>query len=296
MTNDKPEILIIDDSAVNIQSLAQLLQKKYQLKVATSGERGLEIAIDNPRLDLILLDIDMPEMSGYEVCRRLKTKEATEAIPVIFISSQTSTDDEAQAFEIGAVDFISKPFHPTIIEARINTHITLKRHSDKLKSMAMRDQLTDLYNRHYLMDIAPKKMSKAKRHGVPMCMTVIDIDFFKHINDRYGHDYGDEVLRNIASILSQFCRKEDILARFGGEEFVMMMEYCSAQDCYDKCEQMRLAIENLKPMKIDVTASFGITELSDSDISFDSFFSRADSAVYNAKRDGRNCVKLYKNQ
>ncbi|MEE8057545.1 MAG: diguanylate cyclase [Pseudomonadales bacterium] len=290
MTIEKPQLLIVDDSPSNIQVLAQMLSDDYCIKVATDGARCLELAVADPSPDLILLDVDMPGMSGYEVCQQLKAQDKTSAIPVIFITGMVRTEDEVYGFELGAIDYITKPFHPVIVEARIKTHITIKRQSDELKRMAMRDQLTNLYNRHYLMDAASKKMARAKRHSFPLSMIVIDIDLFKNINDKYGHMVGDAVLRDIASLLDGSCRKEDFVARFGGEEFVFILDHCDLADCLNKAEVIRCAVETLNPQGIAVTVSLGVTVLQPDDTDFDCFFNRADAAVYAAKADGRNCV------
>lgn len=291
MIENKPVILIVDDSPANIQALAQLLADDYRIKVATNGLRCLELASEETGPDLILLDIDMPDMTGYEVCTKLKANVDTENIPVIFITGKNSAEDEVYGFELGAIDYITKPFHPIIVEARVKTHVTIKRQSDALERMALRDQLTDLYNRHYLMDIAPKKMTEAKRHRIPLSVVVIDIDHFKDVNDQHGHDFGDAVLISFANLLENYCRKEDVVARFGGEEFVLVVDHCELDACVDKMELLCRDVRGLKPEGITVTASFGVTTMKDQDNSFDQLFNRADKAVYRAKADGRNCVR-----
>jgi len=288
----RPTILIVDDSPANIQALAQLLAGDYQVKVAKDGLRCLELASADSEIDLILLDIEMPEMTGYEVCAKLKANSATENIPVIFITGKNAIEDEVYGFELGAIDYITKPFQPIIVEARVKTHVTIKRQSDTLERMALRDHLTDLYNRHYLMDIAPKKIANAQRHKNPLSLVVLDIDHFKNINDQYGHDFGDEVLIGFSRLLEEFCRKEDVVARFGGEEFVLIIDHCDAASCVAKMKRLCADIEKLKPNGITVTSSFGVTSLQEKDTGFDELFNRADSAVYTAKADGRNCVRL----
>lgn len=289
--DNKPVILIVDDSPANIQALAQLLAGDYQIKVATNGLRCLEIASEESGPDLILLDIDMPNMTGYDVCTKLKANVNTQNIPVIFITGKNRTEDEVYGFELGAIDYITKPFHPIIVEARVRTHVTIKRQSDALERMALCDHLTDLYNRHYLMDIAPRKIANARRHKIPLSVVVIDIDHFKDVNDQYGHDFGDIVLKGCANLLESYCRKEDVVARFGGEEFVILVDHCELDACVEKMELLCRDVRELKPNGIEVTASFGVTALKDGDNTFDQLFSRADEAMYRAKSDGRNCVR-----
>jgi diguanylate cyclase (GGDEF)-like protein len=291
LIDNKPVLLIVDDSPANIQALAQLLAGDYRIKVATNGLRCLELASEETGPDLILLDIDMPDMTGYEVCAKLKTSVNTENIPIIFITGKNKTEDEVYGFELGAIDYITKPFHPVVVEARVKTHVTLKRQNDALERMALRDNLTELYNRHYLMDIAPKKIAKAKRHRSPLSVVVVDIDHFKDVNDQYGHDFGDAVLTVFASLLENYCRKEDVVARFGGEEFVIIVDHCELDACVKKMELLCADVIALKPKGITVTASFGVTSLKDQDNTFEQLFNRADKAVYRAKIDGRNCVR-----
>ncbi len=284
----KPAILIVDDAASNLQLLAQLLKDNYRIKVANSAKKALELAQLNP--DLILLDVVMPDMDGYEVCRHLKNDEKTREIPVIFITGKSSSEDEARGLLLGAVDYITKPIHPPIVAARIKTHVTLKRQYKKIQDLAMRDQLTGLYNRHYLLDIAVSKMASVKRHDHPLSMIMLDIDHFKAINDQYGYIAGDVVLREVATILGDRCRSEDVAARMGGGEFVLLLDDCDISNCQNKAEQLRQEIEYLMPENITVTISFGLTEYHAETDGFESFFKRADKALYEAKENGRNQV------
>ncbi len=146
---DKPTVLIVDDVPINIQMLVVLLKENYQIKVATNGQRCLDMLKSNPLPDLILLDVQMPEMDGYEVCRRLQEQENARGIPVIFVTGKDQTEDEKFGLKLGAVDYIAKPFSPAIVEARVKTHITLKQQRDALQHLAMHDQLTGVYNRPY---------------------------------------------------------------------------------------------------------------------------------------------------
>jgi len=287
---EQPVILLVDDVAANIQLLANFLNDKYRIKVATNGRRCLQLVRDNPAPDLILLDIEMPEMDGYEVCRQLKQDPATSAIPIIFITAKDEDSEEELGLELGAVDYITKPLRPAIILARVNTQIILKQQRDQLEKMALYDQLTKLYNRHYLIESAPLKISKALRHQYPLCLVMLDIDYFKIINDNHGHDVGDKVLKSVAKVLNDNSRKEDICARLGGEEFLLLLDHCDLKSATHKAEYIRKTIEELVPQGIPVTASFGVTNLSGDKDDFDQIYKRADQAVYKAKNKGRNCV------
>lgn len=287
----KPLILIVDDAPSNIQLLAGLLNSSYQIKVATGGLRCLELAEAEPRPDLILLDIQMPDLDGYEVCQRLKASDVTASIPVIFITGKDQEEEEELGLSMGAVDYITKPFSPAIVEARIATHITLKKQSDELRTLAMRDQLTRLYNRHFLIDVAAKKISQAHRHKQPLCLIMVDIDYFKAVNDEHGHSVGDGVLRDVATLFMQQSRNEDVVARFGGEEFVFLLDACDMESGAKKAEVIRQSLEKSLVQGLPITASFGLAQLAEGE-TFTALLNRADDAVYKAKSDGRNRVAV----
>lgn len=286
----KATILLVDDTRTNLEILAACLQQNYHLKVARNGIRCLELAEKDPIPDLILLDVIMPDMDGYEVCRQLKANSLTQHIPIIFVTGKDSDDDEEYGLQLGAVDYITKPIRPAIVTARVSTQIILKQQSDALRTMALHDQLTGLFNRHFLIESATNKISRLSRHGGKLSIMMIDIDHFKLVNDQFGHQSGDIVLQAVAHVLADCNRKEDVVARFGGEEFVILLDHCSLDDTQEKAEQLRLKIDQLNPEQIHVTASFGIAELQPDGEEFDHLLARADEAVYLAKEKGRNCI------
>ncbi len=287
---EKPYILIVDDVPANIQTLADVLKDKYRIKVATDGYRCLELARQEPQPDLILLDIEMPGISGFEVCKQLKKDALTQHIPVIFVTANDQEEDEEKGLQFGAVDYITKPIRSVIVAARVDTHITLKIQRDMLTRMATHDQLTGLYNRHFLMESASKKIAYAQRHHSNISLVILDIDHFKKINDDYGHPFGDRVLREIGALLKKFSRKEDVVTRFGGEEFVILCDACQLQNARNKADQFREKIAQLKPDGHKITASFGLTEITSEQDSLEQMIKRADQALYQAKQQGRNRV------
>ena len=288
----KPTVLIVDDAPANIQLLAGLLKDSYQLKVATGGLRCIELAQTDPQPDLILLDIQMPDMDGYQVCQRLKSLESTRQIPVIFVTGKDQVADEELGLNMGAVDYITKPYTPAIVEARIATHIMLKQQSDELRHLAMHDQLTGLYNRHFLIDVASKRISQAHRHKKDLCLIMMDIDCFKAVNDEHGHSVGDAVLRDVASIFMQQSRTEDVVARFGGEEFIILLDSCNLAAGTKKSEKLRVTLCDSPIQGLNITASFGLAQLGDTSEGFKELLNRADDAVYKAKNNGRNRVEV----
>ncbi|SFC15825.1 diguanylate cyclase [Pseudoalteromonas denitrificans] len=287
----KPIILIVDDSPTNIQLLAACVKDDYQLKVAKSGEQCLKLVSQTPKPDLILLDVEMPGMNGYQVCKILKSDDLTKSIPVIFVTGRQGDDDEEQGLKLGAVDYITKPIRPAIVIARVKTHITLKLQHDKLVSMALHDQLTGLYNRHYLLEVANQKVARALRHKYQLCLLMIDIDHFKLINDTHGHPAGDAVLKAVAAQISTGIREEDVVARFGGEEFVIIFDHCHFIDAHKKAEILLKEIEDLMPEGIKVTISIGLAKLLKADETFANLLKRSDLALYQAKHNGRNRIE-----
>ena len=293
MTNELPlsTVLIVDDSPSNIRVMAAVLQERYRVKTATSGQQCLDMALRH-KPDLILLDIEMPGISGYETCRELKDMSETRDIPVIFVTGRDNIEDEEMGLRIGAVDYITKPIRPVILSARVDTHVTLKRQQDRLLQLAMHDQLTGLYNRHYMLEMVDQRLARARRHNTPLSLLIVDLDHFKQINDTHGHIVGDQILEEVSTLLNQQCRTEDTVTRFGGEEFLILMEPCSLNQAHYKAEVMRHQISELMPSGIKVTVSIGAAEFSDSDTNFNDMLKRADDALYRAKANGRNQTEL----
>ncbi len=287
---DRPVVLIVDDAPSNIKVLAGCLKDKYQIKEASSGMHCMEQVSLMPEPDLILLDIEMPGMGGYEVCRQLKSNSQTKHIPIIFVTGNDQEKYEEKGLNLGAVDYITKPIRPSIMKARVNTHITLKQQRDQLLSMATHDQLTGLYNRHYLLHSAQNIISRSLRHEMPLSLAMMDIDHFKKINDTHGHPVGDAVLQQVATLLEENCRQEDIVVRFGGEEFVIMFDHTGIHDAEKKAEQLRRLIEALQPERLVVTMSIGIVQLKTYENNIEQLIKRADVAMYTGKETGRNKV------
>ena len=290
----KSVILIIDDIASNIQVLATILKDDYQLKVAMDGKRGLELAVQDPVPDLILLDIKMPDMDGYEVLDALKNSSNTKEIAVIFLTASDSGGDEEKGLLLGAVDYMTKPVSPAIVKARIRTHLILKAQKDELLHMALHDSLTNLYNRHYLIEAGTKIFARALRHSENLSVIMADIDHFKSINDNYSHLMGDTILKKVADILNNSNREEDFTARFGGEEFVIVLEHCDTFFAKEKAEELRKSIVNLNVDDISVTTSFGIAQLNSKHKRIEDLIKDADTALYEAKNTGRNKVVIFK--
>lgn len=295
--NEKGTILIVDDDPMNINILSGILEDKHEILFATNGKDALRIAQEESP-DLIILDIVMPEMDGYEVCIRLKANPAVSDIPVIFITGLSDVADEAKGLEVGAVDYIIKPISPPIVLMRVSNHMKLTRALSKLSALSSTDGLTSLANRRHLDDRLKKECSGIRRPISPLSMILLDIDFFKSYNDTYGHLAGDDCLKTISHILSRTVqRSPDLVARYGGEEFCCLLpssDYDNAMLIADKIRNNILAreIEN-KGSEISefLTASFGVvTIMPDGSITPEKLIEMADENLYSAKAKGRNAV------
>lgn len=293
-------ILIVDDSMLNIFMLTELLHSDYNILTATSGKDALSIAFsDGDPPDLILLDVVMPHMDGYEVCKRLKQNHKTKSIPIIFITGMVNEESEIKAFSEGAVDYITKPFSQIVVQARVNTHAELKRHRDFLESMSYLDGLTGIPNRRRFDEHLTMMWNCNQRAGLPISIVMMDLDFFKRYNDHYGHQAGDDCLCLVANALnSALARKTDLVARYGGEEFVCILSNASREGTWYVAEKLRNSILDLKiphetsPVSDYVTISIGMANaVPDRNAQACELVKSADQALYQAKKAGRNQIK-----
>jgi diguanylate cyclase (GGDEF)-like protein len=292
--DNKPRLLLVDDQAVNIQILYQILGSDHELIMATSGAQALTVCV-NQKPDLILLDIMMPEMDGLEVCRRLKSDPQTRDIPVIFVTAQSDPSEEAAGLELGAVDFISRPINAPVVLARVRTHLTLKYQSDLLRSMAFLDGLTGIANRRNFDETLAIEWQDCKRNKYPLSLILMDIDHFKRFNDHYGHQAGDTCLLSMATAMQECMgRAHDLVARYGGEEFVCILPNCSLVGASQLAEKIRTKVQALPiphAASPTVTLSAGVScVVPDEDLSWGLLVSLADQQLYAAKMAGRNRI------
>ncbi|SFI08995.1 diguanylate cyclase (GGDEF) domain-containing protein [Tindallia magadiensis] len=295
-------ILVVDDSPVNIQMLGQLLKNEWTVKVATNGKTALSIANSEDPPDLILLDVMMPEIDGYKICEILKASEATKDIPVIFVTAMSQQEDEAKGLELGAIDYITKPYHASIVKARVRNHLELKQYRDLLKDASLIDGLTGIPNRRRFDEVLSTEWKRSFRDGKPISVLMADIDYFKRYNDHYGHLEGDECLRKVADCLRRTLKRPgDLVARYGGEEFVGIMPMTGEDGAFTIAESFRKAVEAMEIEHVDspisevVTISVGVSTMIPSDkVEAEKLVEKADNALYEAKKTGRNQVKKMK--
>ncbi len=299
---DKNEykILLIEDSKSMRHHAVQCLQMiSAKIIQCDSAEQAL-IELYDTDIDLIITSLVLKgKLSGKTLIRTVRYFEDSKSrIPILVVSSSEDNSTKIELLKVGASDFIHKPFIPQEFITRAKNLIENKKlldqieeQSGKLQEIALIDQLTKLYNRHYLMEVGPRKITECIRHKIPCSLLVLDLDHFKSINDNYGHAMGDIVLRETANTIKSQCRGEDIVARFGGEEFVLLLSHCNLDAAIQKAENIRKKIEALKPENIPISASIGIAQISEKNADFTSLFQGADEQVYVAKANGRNQIR-----
>ena len=292
----KPTILVVDDMTTTLLLLHDLLKDTYEVKIAKSGTKALEILESPNDIDLILLDVEMPDINGYEVCKRIKNNETIKNIPIIFITGRTSQEDEEYGLNLGAIDYITKPFNKTITKLRLKNYLEMKIKNDMLEKLSMYDGLTNIRNRRFFDETFEKTFSEIKRDKKSLAVLMIDIDFFKPYNDNYGHGQGDETLRKVAKALEKTIKRaSDFVARYGGEEFVILLKDINKDGVEAVANNLLNAIRELKIThefsKIEnyVTVSIGVSYYnSSSDITKLELLLKADETLYNVKNSGRN--------
>jgi diguanylate cyclase (GGDEF)-like protein len=303
---ENPVILAVDDTETNIDILVELLGDKYEVMVALDGESALEIT-EEEKIDLILLDIMMPEMDGFEVCNRLKSNEKTKNIPIIFLTAKTDEDSIEKAYEVGGIDYVTKPFRPKELLARVNRELAmqklikdLKNSQDELRKLAATDPMTKLYNRRYFSQISAEFLELAKRNNQELSVIMLDIDKFKRINDTYGHKVGDDVIIALSKILVELKRKSDIACRFGGEEFVLLLPNTAIDGAEILAQKIRETVQNRSvkvedDKELNFTISLGVSLVNvQNETNIEVSLKKADDALYKAKESGRNkvCVNI----
>lgn len=295
----KQKILIVDDVPGDIKILGDAFKSDCRVCFTGNGEEALKLAMSEKPPDLILLDIILPGIDGYDVCSQLKARKSTRDIPVIFITVKSDQEDEARALELGAVDYITKPYFLPIVKARVKTHLELKRHRDVLENLSSVDGLTGIPNRRRFDEYFDQEWRSAVRESADLSLIMADIDFFKMFNDTYGHRAGDECLRAVAhALFASVKRPRDFVARYGGEEFVAVMPGTNIEGAIFIAERMRenvgsLGVEHAcSPIDDRLTISIGTASTAPArSCSSAVLLEAADQALYKAKREGRNQIR-----
>ncbi len=292
-------ILAVDDTATNLDILEELLEQ-YDVIATISGVDALKIVEEEKKIDLILLDIMMPNMNGYEVCKKLKADERTKDIPIIFITAKADENSIEKAYDLGGTDYVTKPFRPKELLSRVKKELKYHEMMEELKILASTDPMTKLYNRRYFTQISEHTLDLMKREKKNLSVIMLDIDKFKNVNDTYGHKVGDDVIIALSNKLLEHQRKSDICCRYGGEEFVILLPNTSinganvlAQKIREDIEALTINTSSNKDLKF--TVSLGVSQVNlENEYNIELALKRADDALYEAKETGRNrvCCKM----
>ncbi|MCM0082390.1 diguanylate cyclase [Geomonas sp. Red32] len=310
----RQRVLIVDDTLANIEILYKILQDDYDVFFAKSGIDGLKV-VQRDAPDLILLDIMMPDMDGYQVCEILKKDPVTAPIPVIFVTAMGRAEDETRGLDCGAIDYITKPISVPIVKARVRNHLELKRSRDllnalsrelaeknrELEVLARADGLTGIANRRTFDETVSAEIKRAVRSRQPLSLILFDIDFFKQYNDCYGHVAGDHCLQTMGALMREtFRRAGDLTARYGGEEFVVVLPDTTPAKAAKLADRLR---EELQKRAIPhaeskvgevVTVSAGVSGgIMVADVGPEEVVAQADEALYRSKQSGRNRVSVF---
>ena len=300
----KNTVLVVDDEPMNIRALTHILAPDYTIYVEKDGYGCIETAREL-RPDLILLDVIMPARNGFETIEILKSDIALKDIPVIFVTGLSNPQDEETGFNLGAADYINKPFSPAVVKLRVKNHIHMVNQMREIHSLSVTDTLTGIGNRRHFNNQLEAEWQRGLRQQKPVSFIIFDIDYFKVFNDKYGHIQGDWILKNVSStIRDALLRPTDILARWGGEEFAVILPDTNLEGAKIVAENIRHKVENAKylleledgQMETKLTVSAGINcaiPSHDNNYTLDRLISDADKALYLSKHNGRNKVSVF---
>ncbi len=295
-------ILVVDDISANVEILSiHLTDEGYEVLESLSGKRALEILHDSlqdpeQEIDLILLDVMMPIMSGLEVLAHIKQDSQLKNIPIILVTANADEKNVADGLDMGAFDYIIKPYSLLVLLARVRSALREKERQDLLEKWATTDPLTALFNRRHFFEMAHRELDRSNRQNSPLSFIMLDIDKFKLVNDQFGHLTGDNVLVMLAKILKQQLRSVDLCCRYGGEEFVLCLPDTHLEGAQDLAERIRLAVlsESLTShdeRTFSISISLGVAQ-NHQDENVEAILKRADSALYQAKDGGRNQTRI----
>ncbi len=291
-------LLIVGSEMAHVQALHQIFNDEYDIYMATSGQQTLNFCLGNPP-DLVLLNASMPDMTGQEICQRLKANPITTNIPVIFVTEERDPNGENLALAAGGGDIVTEPVNPPVVKARVRTHLTLKSQSDLFLRLALIDELTGVANRRYFEQALQTEWRYCRRKSVPLAIVMVDVDFFTRYNAHYSQQQGDSCLQNIGTALRQdLHRPHDLVARYTGESFVCLLPETDFAGAQLKANSFRSVVERLaiphadSPVASYVTVSVGFAvRVPDDSINSDDVLSEANLALFEAKSNGRNQVR-----
>lgn len=305
MESENDTILVIDDHPSNLEVLVSFLKdQNFTIRIAENGEWALQV-LETFQPDVIILDVMMPGMDGFETCRKIKSNKETASIPVIFMTALGSVKDKVSGFEAGGVDYITKPFQHVEVLARINAHIKLKKQriqleqqAELLKVISVTDDLTGLFNRRHMNTVLKREFERCLRYNTDLSCLLIDLDYFKKVNDTYGHGFGDIVLRDFSQSLANSIRTTDYAFRYGGEEFLILLPQTDINGAVKIGENIRERTENNRiesgAISVSVTFSGGLSSFhKHHPATSKEMLAFSDNALYASKKAGRNRMSVY---
>ncbi|MCB1191329.1 MAG: diguanylate cyclase [Leptospiraceae bacterium] len=283
--NSESTILIVDDNPETITLISRFLkQPNFYFLKANNAEEAYKV-IQEKVPDLILLDVIMPKTNGIDMCIELKKNELTQDIPVIFVTGLSDGWNKKMAFDVGAVDYIVKPILKEELICRVDTHLKLKKAMEKLEQMVVTDELTGAYNRRFAYEVLAKQMETAQRSKESFVVCYLDIDKLKQMNDQFGHEQGDELIKTVVNFLNHFIRKSDYLFRMGGDEFLLLLPRMEIQDAKLFLERLRNDLNKESIQNVVADFSFGFSEYRSGDEhTVSELIQKADSDMYNDKK------------
>jgi two-component system cell cycle response regulator len=307
--NRKDRILVVDDHPDNVEIInARLSSRGFVVETATNGQEALDQVRANPP-HLILLDVMMPLMDGYEVARRIKTDDTLPFIPIILVTARDSTQDKVEGLDAGADDYLTKPVNFPELEARVRSMLRIKRLQDeldqknrelevankRLRRLSITDGLTELFNHRHMHELLHEEFERTKRSSEPLAVLMLDLDRFKAVNDTYGHPTGDVILYETARMLSDTAREIDMVGRYGGEEFIVILPGTDEEAAAQFAERVRAAVaEHLyrdEANEVHMSVSGGVASFPSPGVDHpELLIKRADEALYAAKEGGRNRI------
>jgi len=296
---DNFKILVVDDSDINRYVIETMLTD-FEVYTASSAHQMYEV-LEKHTVDLLLLDIIMPEKDGLTVAMELAKSDQFHTLPIIFVSARNTDEDIVKGFSTGAYDYVTKPINEKILRARIDAVLRHTQKEKSLESQSRTDKLTGIYNKRYFIERASQEWDLVKRQDRTLSVALMDIDHFKRINDEYGHDIGDFILKEVAQLISSCLRLSDIVARYGGEEYIALFTGYTKEEAFLACMRIRNTINShifrINDLKIRITMTYGIADLNDftelrDDKGIEDIINKADIRLHNGKKSGRNMVSM----
>ncbi|MBU4304125.1 MAG: diguanylate cyclase [Candidatus Omnitrophica bacterium] len=294
----KSRILVVEDMQQNFESLRQLLEPEGVAVVHALNGKAALYSLEQEKPDLVILDIVLSDIDGFEVCKQIRQDERTANLPVLFFSSRGDVNNRILGLESGASDFLDKGCDKRELLLRVKNLLAYKQTLDTLERLSLQDSLTRIYNRRYFQSRLRDEFMRSKRYLHNLCCLMIDVDYFKEINDTYGHPVGDAVLKKIVLIFRQNTRACDILCRYGGDEFAIILPETNSRGAYITAERLRSIVEKTDlgapKRSFFLSLSCGISSLQEGGaFGVDELVTQADVALYQAKQAGRNKTSFY---